>query len=52
MTFGKLIKLATTLVLAPIVFFAAAPAGASPNLTVLAFGLFGARSVLESEAGL
>jgi hypothetical protein len=50
MTFRKLIKLATALVLATIVFFAATPTGASPNLTVLAFGLFGAQSVFESEA--
>ena len=50
MTFRKLIKLATALVLATVVFFAAAPAGASSNLTVLAFGLFGAQSVFESEA--
>jgi hypothetical protein len=34
------------------VFFASAPmtAAASPNVTVLAFGLFGAQSVFESEA--
>jgi hypothetical protein len=50
MTFRKLMKLATALVLATIVFFAAAPAGASPNVTVLTFGLFGAQSVFESEA--
>jgi hypothetical protein len=39
-------------VLAPVllVAFASAPAGASPKVTVLAFGLFGAQSVFESEA--
>jgi hypothetical protein len=52
MTFSKLIKLVTAGLLAPVVFFASAsmPAGASPNVTVLAFGLFGAQSVFESEA--
>jgi Peptidase C13 family len=49
MTVSKLIKLATAGLLA---FFASAPipAGASPKVTVLAFGLFGAQSVFESEA--
>jgi hypothetical protein len=49
MTVGKLIKLATAGLLA---FFASAPisAGASPKVSVLAFGLFGAQSVFESEA--
>jgi hypothetical protein len=39
-------------VLAPVLLFAFAsiPAGASPKVTVLAFGLFGAQSVFESEA--
>jgi hypothetical protein len=49
MTVSKLIKLATAGLLA---FFASAPipAGASPKVSVLAFGLFGAQSVFESEA--
>lgn len=48
MIFSKLIKLLT----AGLVLFAAAsmPAEANPNVTVLAFGLFGAQSVFESEA--
>jgi hypothetical protein len=52
MIFSKLIKFVTAGLLAPVVFFASAsmPAGASPNVTVLAFGLFGAQSVFESEA--
>jgi Peptidase C13 family len=39
-------------VLAPVLLFAFAsiPAGASPKVTVLAFGLFGAQSVFDSEA--
>jgi hypothetical protein len=50
--FNKLITLVTAGRLASIVFFASAPmpAAASPNVTVLAFGLFGAQSVFESEA--
>jgi hypothetical protein len=50
--FNKLITLVTAGLLAPLVFFASAPmtAAASPNVTVLAFGLFGAQSVFESEA--
>jgi hypothetical protein len=45
---SKLIKLLT----AGLILFAAAsmPAEANPNVTVLAFGLFGAQSVFESEA--
>jgi hypothetical protein len=52
MIFSKLITFVTAGLLAAIVFFASAsmPAGASPNVTVLAFGLFGAQSVFESEA--
>jgi hypothetical protein len=49
----KLIKkLFTTGVLAPVLLLccASVPAGASPKVTVLAFGLFGAQSVFESEA--
>jgi hypothetical protein len=50
--FNKLITLVTAGLFAPLVFFASAPmpAAASPNVTVLAFGLFGAQSVFESEA--
>ena len=45
-------KLFTTGVLAPVLLLgcASVPAGASPKVTVLAFGLFGAQSVFESEA--
>jgi Peptidase C13 family len=53
MVVDKLIKkLFTALVLAPVLLlaFASLPAGASPKVTVLAFGLFGAQSVFESEA--
>jgi hypothetical protein len=52
MIVSKLIKLATAGLLAPVLFFASAPipAGASPKVSVLAFGLFGAQSVFESEA--
>ena len=52
MIISKLIKFVTAGVLAPVVFLASAtmPAGASPKVTVLAFGLFGAQSVFESEA--
>jgi Peptidase C13 family len=49
----KLIKkFFITGVLAPVLLlaFASIPAGASPKVTVLAFGLFGAQSVFESEA--
>jgi hypothetical protein len=48
MIFSKLIKL----LIAGLMLFAAAsmPAEANPNVTVLAFGLFGAQSVFESEA--
>ncbi|HMA70861.1 MAG TPA: C13 family peptidase [Xanthobacteraceae bacterium] len=48
----KLIKTMPARVLASIVFFASVSisAGAQPNVTVLAFGLFGAQSVFESEA--
>jgi hypothetical protein len=44
---NKLIKLAIAGLLA---FSAPIPAGASPKVSVLAFGLFGAQSVFESEA--
>jgi hypothetical protein len=49
-TFAK--KLFTATVLAPflLLVFASIPATASPKITVLAFGLFGAQSVFESEA--
>jgi Peptidase C13 family len=49
---GKLIKKLLTGVLAPALLLACASvsAGASPNVTVLSFGLFGAQSVFESEA--
>src|ERR1700674_4582045 len=52
MILSKLIKLVTVGLLAPVVFFASAsmPAGASPNVTVVACGLFVAQSVFESEA--
>jgi hypothetical protein len=52
MILSKLIKFVTAGLLAPVVFFASAsmPAGANPNVTVLAFGLSGAQSVFESEA--
>jgi hypothetical protein len=53
MVVDKLIKkLFTAVVLAPVLLlaFASLPAGASPKVTVLAFGLFGAQSVFESEA--
>src|SRR5258708_2748613 len=52
MIFSKLIKLLTAGILASVVFFAAASMSAAenPNVTVLAFGLFGAQSVFESEA--
>ena len=49
---AKLMKPVTTGLLAALMFFASAamPAGAGTNVTVLAFGLFGAQSVFESEA--
>ena len=52
MIFRKLIKFATAVCLALVGLLASAamPAGASPKITVLAFGLFGAQSVFESEA--
>src|SRR5258708_18954302 len=52
MIFSKLIKLLTAGILASVVFFASASMSAAenPNVTVLAFGLFGAQSVFESEA--
>lgn len=53
MVIGKLIKkIFATGVLASVLLLACAsvPAGASPKVTVLAFGLFGAQSVFESEA--
>jgi hypothetical protein len=52
MVIGKLIKKLFTGVLTPVLLLACAsvPAGASPKVTVLAFGLFGAQSVFESEA--
>jgi hypothetical protein len=51
MVVHKLIKkLFTAGVLAPLLAFASSPAGASPKVTVLAFGLFGTQSVFESEA--
>src|SRR5215475_4249840 len=52
MIFSKLIKLLTTGLLASVVFFAAGSISAAENsnVTVLAFGLFGAQSVFESEA--
>jgi Peptidase C13 family len=45
-------KIFTVGVLAPalLLAFASIPAGASPKVTVLSFGLFGAQSVFESEA--
>jgi Peptidase C13 family len=52
MIFSKLIKFVSAGVLAPVMFLASAsmPAGVNPKVTVLAFGLFGAQSVFESEA--
>jgi Peptidase C13 family len=49
---SRLTKKLFTGVLAPVLLlaFASIPAGASPKVTVLAFGLFGAQSVFESEA--
>jgi hypothetical protein len=49
---SKLITRLFTGVVAPVLFLACAsfPAGASPKVTVLAFGLFGSQSVFESEA--
>jgi hypothetical protein len=52
MIFSKLIKIVAAELLAAAAFLALASmlAGASPKVTVLAFGLFGAQSVFESEA--
>src|SRR5215467_87083 len=52
MNFSKFVKLLTAGPLASVVFFAAASISAAenPNVTVLAFGLYGAQSVFESEA--
>src|SRR5258707_8221517 len=52
MIFSKLLKLLTAGLLASVVFFAAGSMSAAenPNVTILAFGLFGAQSVFESEA--
>jgi hypothetical protein len=52
MVISKLIKTLLPGVLAPVLFLGCAsiPAGASPRVTVLAFGLFGSQSVFESEA--
>jgi hypothetical protein len=52
MVISKLIEKLFTAALAPVLFLACTsiPAGASPKVTVLAFGLFGAQSVFESEA--
>ena len=52
MVISKLIEKLFTAALAPVLFLACAsiPAGASPKVTVLALGLFGAQSVFESEA--
>jgi len=52
MIFSKRVKRVTGTLLAPLVLLASASlaAAASPNVTVLAFGLFGAQSVFESEA--
>src|SRR5271170_3413532 len=52
MIFSKLIKSVTARLLALLVLMVSAsmPAGASPKVTVLAFVLFGAQSVVESEA--
>jgi hypothetical protein len=52
MIFSKLVRLLTVGLLASAVFFATGSMSAAenPNVTVLAFGLFGAQSVFESEA--
>jgi hypothetical protein len=51
MIFSKLIRLLTAGLLGAAFFAgASASAGENPNVTVLAFGLFGAQSVFESEA--
>src|SRR5258708_11442916 len=50
MIFSKLIKLLTAGLLASVVFSGSMSAAENPNVTVLAFGLFGAQSVFESEA--
>src|ERR1700759_4849651 len=52
MVISKLIKRLFTGAFAPVLVlaYASIPAGASSKVTVLAFGLFGAQSVFESEA--
>jgi hypothetical protein len=52
MVFSKLITLIIVRILAMVLLLAhvSIPASASPKVTVLAFGLFGAQSVFESEA--
>jgi len=50
MIFSKLIKFLTAGLLAASAFSACASAGENPNVTILAFGLYGAQSVFESEA--
>ena len=52
MIFSKLVERVTAGILASVVVFAmpSMSAAANPNVTVLAFGLFGAQSVFESEA--
>jgi Peptidase C13 family len=52
MVIGKLVKKPSTGILALVLLLICTsdPAGASPKVTVLAFGLFGAQSVFESEA--
>jgi hypothetical protein len=52
MNMFRLIRVGTRLLLAAVLFFvpASIAAAASPNVAVLAFGLFGAQSVFESEA--
>jgi hypothetical protein len=52
MNMRRLIRVGTGQLLAAVLFFAPASlaVAASPNVAVLAFGLFGAQSVFESEA--
>ncbi len=52
MIIGKWLRRVAAWLVAPVMFFAAATSApaAHPNITVLAFGLFGAQSVFESEA--
>ena len=52
MIIDKLVKYVAAGFLAPAMLFAVVsmPVAASPNITVVAFGLFGAQSVFESEA--